>query len=892
MLIRSSLRSKMIVTIFLGCLIPYFLGGLYLKFFLKDWLYKNSIQNSRQILTQVDELVEGSLISYMKDEVNRLTDLDIIINAENSLTSYTDYSADTQPTNPSKTESTISGYFKTLKDNHSAIDFIFYATEDGGYMEYPAFSPSISYDPRVRPWYSNTINEKTVIMSEPYLTNVTKDMVVSFTKSVTKAAKRIGVIGISVNLEELTNSISSLKLGKTGYIMLLSPEYKFMVSPKNPEWLLRTPQELGLKDYSALDSSTEYIFETEMNGKQCVLTTLTSNRNGLHIITVMNKEEILQNASNVTSILYVIYAATLVVIFIAVVKITNYITRPILEIASVINHMTDFDFSYEDDTKIEAYAKRGDEIGTVSTALLNMNSNYKELITQVNNINQEINRIDLEKESRLQVEMSLENPFHNVISSMNALMSRIYQYVNELRTTNISIQEKNDQLTASEEELIAQLEEIEFHKDYINYLACHDSLTGLPNRSSFTEYLKDRIYSGRNGAVILLDIDDFKGINDTQGHVFGDRVLEMIAGRLQGLNQKNTFLSRFGGDEFLILMECDKNYSDLEERIAEICNIFDQRLRIDDFVLELHFSMGISLFPRDSMDANQLVMNADMAMYVVKNGGKNGYQLFNNIMQEGQIKKSNIEIYLRDAIENDGFKLVYQPQIDLKTGKIHAYEALIRLKDHDISPAVFIDIAEENGSIIKIGRIVTQKVIEQIAIWKSTGLDIKPVSINFSINQLHDSDYINYLCLLLKKYKVQPEDLGIEVTENIFMKSRNITRAFLGQLKGLGIKISIDDFGAGYSSLNYLTFLPVDVVKLDRSLSLRFLELDNIKVMDSLISLVHSLGLKVVAEGIEQSEQVKRLSELDCDFIQGYYFSRPMEAEQIPMIHSRIYDIT
>ncbi len=887
---KSSLRNKMIVTIFLGCLIPYFLGGLYLNFFLKDWLYENSIQNSKHILSHVDELVERSLISDMMEEVNHLASLDVIKSAENRLTNYVDYSEGTKQSKPSETETAISKYFESLKKSHSATNFIFLATEDGGYIEYPAFTPSNSYDPRVRPWYINTIKEQNIIMSEPYLTKVTNDMVMSFTRSVRKEEKAVGVIGISVNLNELANSISRLNIGKSGYVMLLSPENKFIVSPKNIEWILKTPEELGLKDFLVMNSKEEVTFETELNGELCVLNTLTSNSSGLHVITVMRKAEILRNAGIVAHILFIIYAGTLAIVFIVVFQISRYITRPILEIASVIYHMTDFDFSYEDDTKIDIYAKRTDEIGTVSTALLDMNSNYKELITQVNHINQEINHIDLEKKSQLQVDMSQDNPFYKVISSMNSLMSRIYQNMNELRTANIKMQEKNEQLTASEEELVAQLEEIESQKDYINYLACHDSLTGLPNRRSFMEYLKDRIYSGRNGAVILLDIDDFKGINDTQGHVFGDQVLKMIAKRLQALDQNKIFLSRFGGDEFLIHLECDKNYSNLDHSISELCSIFDEKLRILDIEIEIHFSMGISLYPADSTDMDKLVMNADLAMFSVKNSSKNGYQLFNTTMQEGQIRKSNIEMYLRDAIENDGFKLVYQPQINVRTGEIHAYEALLRLKNHDVSPSEFVDIAEKNGSIIKIGRIVTQKVVEQIAQWRSSGLDIKPVSINFSIIQLHDVNYIKYLQLLLEEYKVKPESLEIEITENIFMENKQITRAFLRQLKELGIRIAIDDFGAGYSSLNYLTFLPVDIVKLDRSLSLRFLELENSKVMDNLISLVHSMGLKVVAEGIEQFEQVVRLSEVDCDYIQGYYFSRPLEAEQIPSMHLTVYE--
>jgi diguanylate cyclase (GGDEF)-like protein len=891
MRIKSSLRKQMIVAIFLGCSIPYFLGGIYLNTFLKEWLYQNSIQNSKQILSQVDELLDRSLITDMKEEVNLLASLDIVVNADQQLTKYLDESTGDARQELSETESAISDYFKSMKDSHTTTNFVFFGTEDGGYMEYPVFTTTKSYDPRLRPWYINTIQKQGIVMSEPYITNVTNEIVVSFTKAVIKDDRAIGVIGISVNLKELTNSIRKLKIGESGYVMLLSPDYKFIVSPNHTDWVLKTPIDLGLKDFLAMYSVDEATFETELDGEIYVLNTMTSRSSGLHVMTVMCKDEILENAGVIASILSLIYAGTLVIIFIVVFQISKYITRPILEIASVIDHMTDFNFHFEEASHVDAYAKRSDEIGTVSTALLEMHANYKELITQVNHINQEINHIDLEKNNLLQVEISQNNPFHAVISSMNALMSRIYQNVDELRRTNIKMIEKNDQLTASEEELVAQLEEIESQKDYINYLAYHDALTGLPNRRSFIEHMKDRIHSGQRGAVVLIDIDDFKGINDTHGHVFGDRVLERIAKKLLGLEQKRSYVSRFGGDEFLILIEYDEKAEDVERCLEEIYRVFNEKLRIDDIDIELHFSMGISLFPEDSMDVIQLIRNADLAMYSVKNSGKNGYRLFNASMLEGQIIKSQIETYLREAIENDGFKLLYQPQVDLRTGEIHAFEALLRLKEHSISPAVFIDIAEKNGSIIKIGRIVVKKVIEQIAHWKASGVEIRRVSLNFSVNQLQDTDFITYLQQLLKDYQVDATSLEVEITENIFMEDRMKTKAFLGQLKELGLRISIDDFGAGYSSLNYLTFLPIDAVKLDRSLILQFLGFENFKVMDSLISLIHGIGLEVVAEGIEIAEHVTRLRKVDCDYIQGYYFSRPLEAAVIPQSHLTIYHI-
>ena len=212
------------------------------------------------------------------------------------------------------------------------------------------------------------------------------------------------------------------------------------------------------------------------------------------------------------------------------------------------------------------------------------------------------------------------------------------------------------------------------------------------------------------------------------------------------------------------------------------------------------------------------------------------------------------------------------------------------LRAPDVSPAEFVPIAEINGSIIRIGRIVTEKVIRQLVAWRKSGLELKPVSINFSANQLHDSGYLNFIGSILTECGIDPQYIEIEVTESIFLENKQATMIFLKRLKEMGIAISIDDFGTGYSSLNYLTFLPVDKIKLDRSLNIKFLEMENTKVMSSLISLVHSLGLTVIAEGIETPEQVKRLKDAECDYIQGFYYSRPLPPDQISDIHLKKYD--
>lgn len=284
-------------------------------------------------------------------------------------------------------------------------------------------------------------------------------------------------------------------------------------------------------------------------------------------------------------------------------------------------------------------------------------------------------------------------------------------------------------------------------------------------------------------------------------------------------------------------------------------------------------------------------MQADLAMYSVKNSGKNSYRSFDEGMMEDQVRRSSIESLIWKSLEEDGFFMVYQPKVSLKTGEIVGYEALVRMRDCFFSPAEFIPVAEGNGSIVKLGRQVALMVVRQMAVWQEAGMVLRPVSINFSGNQLQDVDFVSFLEGLLLEYGVAASLIEIEITENIFLDDKAGTMEFLHKIKKLGMGISIDDFGTGYSSLNYLTFLPADVIKLDRSLIVKFLEFENPGVLDSMVSLVHSLGLKVVAEGVESWDQIGRLCASHCDFVQGFVFSKPIGAEEVPEFNGRVFEL-
>ncbi len=473
----------------------------------------------------------------------------------------------------------------------------------------------------------------------------------------------------------------------------------------------------------------------------------------------------------------------------------------------------------------------------------------------------------------------------NNYSELNDLYRNLEIKDQELLASNQEISAAYQQLTASEEELRAQYEEIQNYTELITHLAYHDVLTELPNRRWFIEKFDTEIGKNSSGAVILVDIDNFKGINDTLGHVFGDKVLIKIAEELKSLEDDKLFVSRFGGDEFLILLSGEDDIFKIEEYARKIMNVFSNKLLIGKSEIHTSCSMGITLYPSDSNQVSQLLMNVDMSMYKVKSAGKNSYMFFNEEMTEKLKESISLESLLRETIETGSFKLLYQPQVDTVSGKIVGYEALVRIIDFSISPALFIPLAEEMGMIIEIGRWVTREAINQISIWKEKGLDVKPVAINFSAKQLNDPDYYDFLENLLIEKNVEAKYIDIEITESIFLEKKDMTVEFLNKLKTLGVKISLDDFGTGYSSLSYLTFLPVDKLKLDKSLNEKFLEVENIPVMKSIIALSHSLKLKVVAEGIEEIEQYNHLKLVGCDYIQGYLFSKPLEVDAVEKIN-------
>lgn len=434
--------------------------------------------------------------------------------------------------------------------------------------------------------------------------------------------------------------------------------------------------------------------------------------------------------------------------------------------------------------------------------------------------------------------------------------------------------------------LLIDITKIKEQEEFIKYLASNDHLTNLPNRMSFMEKINTELQAKACGAILLMDIDNFKGINDSVGHLYGDKMLSLIAERIRTLIGENILAYRFGGDEFIILITGDDVELLIESCLERIKELFSEPIQLMGTEHLVKFSIGITVFPKDNSDMERLLINADTAMYFVKDNGRDNHMFYSDKILEDIRSKAEIEDILRDALRDDGLLLLYQPQINVNTGKIDEFEALLRLKNRNLSPAKFIEVAEMSGLIIDIGRWVTKEAIRQMAEWRDKGYPVKPVAINFSGKQLNDREYISFLQDTLQEYQIDPRYVEIEITESILVEKTENTLTFLNELKAMGLRIAMDDFGTGYSSINYLTFIPVNKIKLDKSLCEKFIDLDNSSVMCSLIGLMHSLNLIITAEGIEETYQYYRLKEGGCDLIQGYLFSKPLASQDIENVYN------
>lgn len=423
----------------------------------------------------------------------------------------------------------------------------------------------------------------------------------------------------------------------------------------------------------------------------------------------------------------------------------------------------------------------------------------------------------------------------------------------------------------------------------VNHLAFHDELTGLPNRRKFNQAIAETIElsstSDSHFAVMVLDIDRFKIINDSLGHMVGDQFLQEVSGRIQqAIAGQDVMLARMGGDEFTLLC---RNYEtqDTIKRLAEqIISCIQAPYRLKDSDFYVSASIGIALFPSHGLDAVQLLKNADTAMYEVKKKGKNDYQFFTGELDRVLQEKIELEGDLRKAIERGELLLHYQPQIRTEDRAMIGMEALVRWQHPTrglLSPGVFIPLAEETGLIYEMGTWVLREACKQMRMWHVQGGPLIPISVNLSSQQFHQPKLADYIMAILQETGLEPKYLELEITESMMMDAA-LSSSILNQLNEYGIRISLDDFGTGYSSLSYLKMFPIQKVKIDRSFIRDITNnSDDRAIVSTIIAMAMHLNMEVIAEGIETKDQLDILTDNSCRKIQGYYFSKPLSASAV-----------
>jgi len=430
--------------------------------------------------------------------------------------------------------------------------------------------------------------------------------------------------------------------------------------------------------------------------------------------------------------------------------------------------------------------------------------------------------------------------------------------------------------------------ELEESREHFRHAAFHDALTGLPNRSLFTDHLRVALRRAHQNeqylfGVLFLDLDRFKNINDSLGHPSGDELLILVARRLESCIRQTDMVARFGGDEFAILLDAIQDASDAMRVAEKVQEVISAPFKLTTHEAITTASIGVALSTSGYAEAEDIIRDADTAMYRAKDCGKARYEIFDTAMHTRAVTLLRLESDLRRALEKDELCVYYQPIVSLASGELHGFEALVRWQHPErgiISPDDFVPLAEETGLILPIGLRVLRDACLQLRKWQQYSLSNRGLimSVNLSGKQLTQPDLIARIEEVLHESQIDPWHLKLEITETVVMENPELAAVTLAKLRGLGVRLSIDDFGTGYSSLSYLNRFPVDTLKIDRSFVTSMNEADeNLQIVKTIITLAGNLGMQVVAEGVETEEQLEQLRSLKCQYAQGFYFSKPLD---------------
>lgn len=484
------------------------------------------------------------------------------------------------------------------------------------------------------------------------------------------------------------------------------------------------------------------------------------------------------------------------------------------------------------------------------------------------------------------------------LKRIKATEGKLIESCKSLTEANMELAAAYEQVAGSQNQLKFQYEKLVEYESELHHQAYYDQLTAAQNRLALIKNMNKLMLSQNDIklALIIVDIDNFKLINDTMGHSFGDDLLIKVSKRLEYSKEENCTIYRLSGDEFVILIENFDEITTVEKLAVKFLNSFKTRFEVNNRSTFITISMGVSLYPEHGDSLDELLKSSDIALYKAKEAGRNRVVFFNKTMNEAVIQRAIIEKHLRTALDNNEFELYYQPQIDVELMRITGLEALIRWNSPElgfVSPLKFISIAEDTHLIVPIGEWVLKNACAFLKRLHQNGYEDLSISVNISMLQLLQDDFGNKVMEILDWTKLDSRYLELEITESILMESYEAIEGKLKTLKNRGIRIALDDFGKGYSSLNYLKLLPISTLKIDKSFIDTIESVENDKsITDLIVRIGRIMGLCVVAEGVENREQLDYLIKHQCCKIQGYLFSKPIqEKEVIGILNKATWDL-
>ncbi len=710
---------------------------------------------------------------------------------------------------------------QTLTQNSSLIS-IYLSTPDNKTIYADGWVPPADLIVPSRPWYRAAVEKQDLIFTAPYPDAAADRLVVTMAKPVYEDGHLLGVVGVDKSLETIVGLLDREKASEQGHSFFFTGDGEIVVHPEGDYGEDELTNLCSVVD-CGLFAQPRGVVRTTLHGREGYLRWEALKNLQLIVGTFAPLDDFFDRRALNLQMIAATLLASIVIFYLLFVFQRRYIIKPIRDLDRDVMAISVDDLGY-----------------------------------------------------RLAIDET--HAFPALRQTINETLTKTQEHFENVMYQQEELGAAYAQLVAHEKQLQTQYDEIKHQEARIRFLADHDPLTGLLNRRKFTEDVQCAMEAGGSGAVFMLDIDNFKVINDTQGHVYGDKILQFVAGVLEDNPRQEVTAYRFAADKFLVHIEGESDPQEITRCInALIASMHGIRI-IAGKRTHITASMGVVRYPYHGATVDELLIKADIALHNAKIAGKNRVLFFEEDMAATFSQKVHIEQMLVEALQAVNFKLLYQPIIHAHTGDVAYFEALIRIRDEAMSPAVFIAVAEESNLILPIGRWVMEEAISQLIKWQRAGKKVKPISINLSTKQFYDDGLVDFLEEQLARYDLHPSLLEMEITETVLIGNPEEALEIIKRIKELGVRISLDDFGTGYSSINYITRMPVDRIKLDRNMTEKLGE--NIAVMEGLVAIAHGLDMDVVGEGVETMEEARLLMEVGCDYLQGFLFSVPVGPAQ------------